>query len=64
VFNFNQAIGDRVSLNSGTDNANTVVAVATADGSGNAVLHLSDGSNITLVGVPIGQLNTSFFTTR
>ena len=64
VVNFSQATGDRVSLNSGTDNASTVVAGATADGGGNAVLHLSDGSSVTLVGVTLASLNTTFFTTH
>jgi hypothetical protein len=64
VFNFTQASGDRVSLNGATDNASTVVAAATADGSGNAVLHLSDGSSVTLVGVTLASLNTTFFTTH
>jgi hypothetical protein len=64
VFDFNQALGDRVSLNSGTDNADTVVASAMADGGGNAVLHLSDGSNVTFVGLPLAALDASFFTTH
>ena len=64
VVNFTQAIGDRVSLNSGTDNAATMVANATADGGGNAVLHFSDGSSVTLLGVTLVSLTTSFFTTH
>jgi hypothetical protein len=47
-----------------TDNAASVVASATADGSGNAVVHLSDGSSITLLGVSLGSLNASFFTSH
>ena len=64
VVNFTQAIGDRVSLNGATDNASTVVAGATADGGGNAVLHLSDGSSVTIIGVTLASLNTTFFTTH
>jgi hypothetical protein len=37
-------------------------ANATADGSGNAVLHFSDGSSVTLIGVTVGSLDTTFFT--
>jgi hypothetical protein len=57
-------IGDRISLSSADPNANTVVASATQDGSGNAVLHLNDGSSITLIGVAVASLNTGFFTTH
>ena len=64
VFGFSQSSGDRISINGATDNAASVVASATADGSGNAVVHLSDGSSITLLGVSLGSLNASFFTSH
>jgi Ca2+-binding RTX toxin-like protein len=64
VFGFSQSSGDRISINGVTDNAASVVASATADGSGNAVVHLSDGSSITLLGVSLGSLNASFFTSH
>jgi hypothetical protein len=40
------------------------VAGATQDVSGNAVLHLNDGSSITLIGVAAASLDTGFFTTH
>ena len=64
VTGFSQTAGDRISLSSATDLVTTVLASATADLSGNAVLHLHDGSSITLVGVSIAMLNTGFFTTH
>ena len=64
VFGFNQAAGDRVSLNSATDTTANVLATATADAGGNAVLHLNDGSSVTLLGVSVASLNSSFFTTH
>ena len=64
VFGFNQASGDRVSLNSATDTTANVLATATADAGGNAVLHLNDGSSVTLLGVSVASLNSSFFTTH
>jgi hypothetical protein len=63
ISTFNQAAGDRVSLNGATDDPNTLVVTATNDG-GNAVLHLHDGSSITLIGITTAQLNTGFFTTH
>jgi hypothetical protein len=63
VYDFTQAEGDRVSLSS-SDTASTVVANSTQDGSGNVVVHLSDGSNITLVGVSKAQLDTSYFSSH
>jgi len=57
VFNFSQASGDQVSINHATDVAATVAANATTDGSGNVVLHFSDGSNVTFIGITsVGQL--------
>ena len=60
---FNQAAGDRVSLSSVTDTVSAVLASATSIG-GNVVLHLSDSSSITLVGVTPLMLNSGFFTTH
>jgi len=64
VVNFTHSIGDQLSLNGATDNPNTVLASATEDNGGNAVLHLSDGSSITLIGVSLSSLTTSYFTTH
>jgi Ca2+-binding RTX toxin-like protein len=64
IFGFSQSSGDRISLNGVTDDAASVVASATADSSGNAVVQLSDGSSITLLGVSPGSLNTGFFTSH
>ena len=61
ISTFNQAGGDRISLNGATDDPNTVVATATNDG-GNAVLHLHDGSSITLIGITTAQLTNGYFT--
>jgi len=63
ISTFNQSAGDRVSLNAATDDPNVVVATATNDG-GNAVLHLHDGSSITLIGITPAQLTTGYFTTH
>ena len=62
VVDFSQSVGDRISLNAATDNPNAVLASATQDNGGNAVLHLNDGSSITLIGVSLSQLTTSYFT--
>jgi Ca2+-binding RTX toxin-like protein len=62
IYDFTRSIDDRISLNGPTDSAAAVAATATADSSGNAVLHLSDGSSITLVGLP--TIDNTFFTTR
>ncbi len=61
---FNQSAGDRISLNGTTDDPNTVVATATSDSNGNAVLHLHDGSSIMLLGITTAQLTNGFFTTH
>ena len=63
ISTFNQSVGDRTSLNGATDDPNTVVATATNDG-GNAVLHLHDGSSITLIGITTAQLTNGYFTTH
>jgi Ca2+-binding RTX toxin-like protein len=63
ISTFNQAAGDRVSLNAATDDPNTVILTATNNG-GNAVLHLHDGSSITLIGVTPLMLNSGYFTTH
>ena len=63
ISTFNQSVGDRISLNGATDDPNTVVATATNDG-GNAVLHLHDGSSITLIGITTAQLTNGYFTTH
>jgi hypothetical protein len=63
ISTFNQSAGDRVSLNAATDDPNVVVATATNDG-GNAVLHLHDGSSITLIGITTAQLTAGYFTTH
>jgi hypothetical protein len=63
ISTFNQGTGDRLSLNAATDDPNVVVATATNDG-GNAVLHLHDGSSITLIGITPAQLNSGYFTTH
>ena len=60
IYNFNQSAGDRISL-SNSDSISTVVASATQNG-GNTVIHLHDGSSITLVGV--SSINNTFFTTH
>ena len=62
VTNFNQAAGDRVSLSSATDTVSAVLASATSDLGGNVVLHLHDGSSVTLVGVTPLMLSSGFFT--
>jgi Ca2+-binding RTX toxin-like protein len=62
VYDFSQGSGDRVSLSS-SDTASTVVANSTEVG-GNVVIHLSDGSNITLVGVSKAQLDTGYFSSH
>jgi hypothetical protein len=64
VTNFNQAAGDRVSLSSATDTVSAVLASATRDLGGNVVLHLHDGSSVTLVGVTPLMLSSGFFTTH
>jgi Ca2+-binding RTX toxin-like protein len=64
VVDFSQSVGDRISLNAATDNPNAVLASATQDNGGNAVLHLNDGSSITLIGVSLSRLTTSYFTTH
>jgi Ca2+-binding RTX toxin-like protein len=64
IFGFSQASGDRISLDNATDTAASVLATASADGSGNAVVHLSDGSSVTLLGVSVASLNSSFFTSH
>ena len=61
IFGFSQPTGDRISLNSATENASTVVGTASTSG-GNTTVTLSDGSHITLLGV--SSINTSFFTTH
>ena len=61
IFGFSQSSGDRISLNSATDNASTVTGTASTVG-GNTTVTLSDGSHITLLGV--SSINTSFFTTH
>ena len=63
ISTFDQSMGDRISLNPATDDPNTVIATATNNG-GNAVLHLHDGSSITLIGITTAQLTTGYFTTH
>jgi hypothetical protein len=63
VYDFSQSTGDRISL-SNQDNVVLVVLTATSDGSGNVVVHLHDGSSITLIGVAQASLNTGYFTTH
>jgi len=62
ISTFSQAGGDRVSLNSATDQISTVVGTATPDGSGNTTVTLHDGSTITFIG--ISSINNTFFTTH
>jgi hypothetical protein len=64
VVDFTQSIGDRISLNAATDSPNSVLASATQGSSGDAVVHLSDGSSMTILGVPLASLTTSYFTTH
>ena len=64
ISTFNQSAGDRISLNGATDTPSAVVGSATTDASGNVVVHLLDGSSITLIGITQAQLNTSYFTTH
>jgi hypothetical protein len=42
----------------------TVVATATTDGGGNVVMHLHDGSSITLIGITQAQLTAGYLTTH
>jgi hypothetical protein len=51
-------------VNGATDVVSAVLASATSDLAGNAVLHLNDGSSVTLVGVTAGMLAAGFFTTH
>lgn len=64
ISTFNQSAGDRISLNGATETPSAVVGSATTDASGNVVVHLLDGSSITLIGITQAQLNTSYFTTH
>jgi len=64
VVDFTQSIGDRISLNAASDSPNSVLASATQGSSGDAVVHLSDGSSMTILGVPLASLTTSYFTTH
>src|SRR5205814_1839689 len=61
IYHFNQAIGDRISLNGATDSANSVLATASSSG-GNTTITLSDGSHVTFIGV--SNLDFSFFMTH
>ena len=61
ISTFNQAGGDRVSLNSSTDTIANVVGTASTSG-GNTTVTLHDGSTITFIGV--SSLNNTFFTTH
>jgi hypothetical protein len=61
ISTFNQAGGDRVSLNSATDQINTVVGTASTSGNDTTVT-LHDGSTITFIG--ISSINNTFFTTH
>jgi hypothetical protein len=62
VSTFNQAGGDRVSLNSVTDTPSGVAGTAVTDGAGNTTVTFHDGSVLTFIG--IGAVNTGFFTTH
>ena len=62
ISTFNQAGGDRVSLNSATDTPAGVAGTAVTDGSGNTTVTLNDGSTITFIG--ISSVNNTFFTTH
>ena len=64
ISTFNQSGGDRISLNAATDDPSVVVATATNDGGGNVVMHLHDGSSITLIGITQAQLTAGYFTTH
>jgi hypothetical protein len=64
ISTFNQSAGDRISLNAATDMPSTVVATATTDGGGNVVMHLHDGSSITLIGITQAQLTAGYLTTH
>jgi len=61
VSTFNQAAGDRVSLNSVTDTIANVLGTATTS-AGNTTVTLHDGSTITFIG--ISSINSGFFTTH
>jgi hypothetical protein len=61
ISTFNQAGGDRVSLNPATDTTTNVVASGTTAG-GNTTVTFHDGSTLTFIG--ISSLNTGFFTTH
>ena len=60
VYNFSQSAGDRISLSS-NDSISSVVASA-AQSAGNTIIHLHDGSSITLIGVT--AVDNTFFTTH
>ena len=64
ISTFNQSAGDRMSLNAATETPSAVVGSATTDAGGNVVVHLHDGSSITLIGITEAQLTTGFFTTH
>ena len=64
ISTFNQSAGDRMSLNAATATPSAVVGSATTDAGGYVVVHLHDGSSITLIGITEAQLTTGFFTTH
>jgi hypothetical protein len=59
VYNFDQATGDRIVGDSAAQ-AQAIVTASTASGS-NTVLHLTDGTQITLIGVSHATFGTTFF---
>ena len=60
VYDFSQSAGDRISVSS-SDAISSVVASA-AQNAGNTIVHLHDGSSITLVGIT--SIDGTFFTTH
>ena len=61
ISTFNQAGGDRVSLNSATDTIANVVSTASTS-AGNTTVTFHDGSTLTFIG--INSINSTFFTTH
>jgi len=62
VVGFSQSNGDFIDYAGGNSiPADTVAAMTTSDGKGNAVIHLPDQSTITLIGVSPSSVNGTFF---
>ena len=64
ISTFTQSAGDRISLNSAADTPRAVLASTTSDNSGNVVVHLHDGSSVTLIGISQAQLSAGYFITH